>query len=219
MQQILPNLVDPTQNAINLKMLTLQSQVKNGLSWFYWIAGLSVLNSVIYLTGNSMTFAIGLGATQFVDGFTTALARQASASMVPMVHAVGITLDLFFAGLFALCGWLGRKRIVWIILLGMAFYVLDALLVLAFKDWLGAIFHGIALGGIIRGLKAMSDLTKLEKSLALGDLTAIQQLTVAQPPADPATRRKNLLRFTGLALGSVVLLFVLLLIYFQATLG
>src|SRR5574340_77246 len=41
----------------------------NGANWFYWIAGLSVVNSVIVLFGGAWYFLVGLGATQFVDGF------------------------------------------------------------------------------------------------------------------------------------------------------
>jgi len=49
----------------------LENQVRSGASWFFWIAGLSVINAVILLAGGSWNFLIGLGITQFVSALGT----------------------------------------------------------------------------------------------------------------------------------------------------
>src|SRR5437016_14082822 len=41
----------------------LEKQLKSGGSWFYWIAGLSLINSAIALSGSGMRFILGLGVT------------------------------------------------------------------------------------------------------------------------------------------------------------
>src|SRR5216117_2936789 len=40
------------------------AQLKSGASWFYWIAGLSLINSIVAFTGGQWAFLFGLGITQ-----------------------------------------------------------------------------------------------------------------------------------------------------------
>ncbi|MBI4332353.1 MAG: hypothetical protein HY673_13855 [Chloroflexi bacterium] len=47
--------------------LKLENRFKGGASWFYWIAGLSMLNTLFVIIGAGWTFFIGLGITQVVD--------------------------------------------------------------------------------------------------------------------------------------------------------
>lgn len=35
-------------------------QAKSGANWFFWIAGMSIFNSLIQLLGGSLNFVIGL---------------------------------------------------------------------------------------------------------------------------------------------------------------
>ena len=39
------------------------AQLKSGASWFYWIAGLSLINSIAAVSGGSWRFILGLGIT------------------------------------------------------------------------------------------------------------------------------------------------------------
>lgn len=49
--------------------LELETRLNSGAGWFYWIAGLSLLNSIIMLSGSDLYFVIGLGITQIIDVF------------------------------------------------------------------------------------------------------------------------------------------------------
>ena len=49
------------------KNLALERQITNGANWFFWIAGLSLINSVLHLAGVSISFLIGLGLTELID--------------------------------------------------------------------------------------------------------------------------------------------------------
>lgn len=175
---------DMTQISIAKKILALENQVKVGINWFFWIAGLSLLNSIIFFAGGSITFVVGLGATQIIDVFSSALAREINSGAGTLIRVVGFILDFLFAGIFALCGILGRKRFRWAIIIGMVLYALDGLISLAFRDWLGAFFHAFALTGLWRGLKAINDLALLEKSQTSGDMASLQNLISSQQPAD-----------------------------------
>ena len=55
-----------------------EAAFKGGANWFFWIAGLSVINSLIITFGGEMSFVIGLGITQFIDGISIALKENGS---------------------------------------------------------------------------------------------------------------------------------------------
>src|SRR2546430_15326300 len=43
--------------------------VRSGANWLIWIAGLSLVNSVLFVTGSHWSFFLGLAATQVSDAF------------------------------------------------------------------------------------------------------------------------------------------------------
>ena len=45
----------------------------SGGSWFYWIGGASILNSVLNAAGTQWGLAVGLGVTYLIDGFAEGL--------------------------------------------------------------------------------------------------------------------------------------------------
>jgi len=208
MEQV-SNSADTTQISVARKMLALENQIKGGTSWFFWIAGLSILNSIIFFTGGSITFVVGLGATQIIDGFVSALVKEVSSGAGTIFRVIGFGLDFLFAGVFAVGGILGRKKIRWAVIVGMVLYGFDGLLSLAFGDWLSTIFHILALSGLWRSQKAISELMLLEKSQSAGDLTSLQKLIAEKPPVDTATYQKNIIRFSLI----IVIPFLLLLAF------
>ncbi|HEU0264126.1 MAG TPA: hypothetical protein VFR01_00200, partial [Geobacterales bacterium] len=139
----------------------LDQQLKNGASWFYWIAGLSVLNSLIFMFGGNVSFIVGLAITQFVDGFFGAVAAEVNSPALPMIiKGMAIVMDLLVAGVFVAFGYLGRKGYRWAMITGIAIYLLDGVLYLIVADWLPVLFHAWALWSIWTGLKAMNELKK-----------------------------------------------------------
>jgi hypothetical protein len=156
------------------KKISLQRSMKGGLGWFYWIAGLSLINTVVFFFGGSITFVVGLGITQFIDGFVIAFSEMVGDQLSILVRLIGFGLDLAVAGIFVLIGRLGLKGYRWIVYIGMALYALDALIFLAFKIWIGVAFHGLALVGLWRGLAAQKELRKYDQ-LSVREVPSIKQ--------------------------------------------
>jgi hypothetical protein len=157
--------VDPAQLALAQKRLTLVRNMKTGVNWFYWIAGLSIINTIIYLTGGTLNFVMGLGMTQVVDAFMSGVAETAARNgtdLALVAQGVGVVVDVLIAGLFILFGVLGNKRKRGWLIAGMVLYTLDMLIFLALQLWVGALFHLVALFGLFQGLRAMNQLRKLE---------------------------------------------------------
>jgi hypothetical protein len=140
----------------------LRGQHRNGANWFFWIAGLSLVNSVLAVTGASMRFIFGLGITQVAD----ALGGIAEGEGSGIAKAVAFGISLVLAGFVALFGLASLKRIHPLYVLGMVLYFLDGLLMLVFQDWLGAGFHAFVLWGLWRGLAASRQLRRIEAATA-----------------------------------------------------
>jgi hypothetical protein len=129
----------------------LEKQLKGGGSWFYWIAGLSLINSVIALSGSGARFILGLGITQIFDELAQGIGSGGG-------MAVAVVLDLLVAAMFVFFGVFAIKRRTWSFIVGMALYALDGLIFLIAQDWLGVGFHAFALFCLFRGFKACREL-------------------------------------------------------------
>ena len=126
------------------------AQMKSGSSWFYWIAGLSLINSIIAFTGSDWRFLFGLGITQVFDAIGQGIGNAG--------HAVALVLDLAVAGLFVFLGVFAGKGHLWAFIVGMVLFGLDGLLMVLATDWLGVAFHALVLYWLFRGLKACREL-------------------------------------------------------------
>lgn len=118
-------------------------RVRASAKWFYWIAGLSMLNSLVVIFGGKLHFVVGLGITSVVDAFAR---RVGSAGSV-----LAIIINGFVAGVLVLIGTFAVKTRRWAFLVGMALYLLDGLLLVSVKDYLGVAFHAYVLFAIYRG--------------------------------------------------------------------
>jgi hypothetical protein len=154
-QSLNPQDSDP-QTTLEQKRLKLKTTFKDGTNWFYWIAGLSIVNSIGSLMGASINFVIGLGVTQAIDE----IAKEGRGS----ASSIGFIFNLLIAGFFIMMGKLGQKRRKWAVVLGIVIYLLDTLLFVAINDWLGVAFHALALIWLWQGFRAMNDLIALEKT-------------------------------------------------------
>ena len=156
----------PNQTALIAQKLRLEQALKGSSSWFIIIAGLSLVNSVLYLAGTSVHFIFGLGFTQIVD----AIAHGAGGA--------GVVLDLVINGIvaavFALFWNFARKGEKWAWLAGMGLYVMDGLILLLFKDFLSVAFHGWALYRMSSGLKVLPLLEQLKAPSANGIVSSSQ---------------------------------------------
>lgn len=135
---------------------------KSGANWFYWIAGLSMLTSIIGFAGGGWRFFVSLGTTQVIDGFAEGL----SIELGDATRIVALVLDLLVTGAFASFGWLAGKKYLWAYVVGMAVFLLDGLVALMFSDWISVGVHVLVLYLMFRGLQAGRNLVALEQEMA-----------------------------------------------------
>ena len=136
----------------------------NGANWFYWVAGLSLVNSVILLTGGGTFFVVGLGVTLLADSIAAGVAEEAP-ELAQTAKIIAFCFDLFVAAVVAGFGWLSGKRYLAVFAIGMVLYLLDGLLFVLIQDWMSVGFHAFALFCMAGGFKAFLELNKVEAAL------------------------------------------------------
>jgi len=152
---------EPTKNDSAAEDFALRHQLKSGANWFYWIAGLSLVNSVISLFDGNWNFAAGLGITQIFDGIARFSVEEGSGNWI---KAVFFSLDLVVAGMFILLGVFANRRQSWAFIVGMTLYTLDGVILIFAGDILGIIIHAVALYFLFRGFTAARQMVQLEKT-------------------------------------------------------
>lgn len=131
----------------------LEKQLKSAASWFYFIGALSLINTVIALSGSDWGFVVGLAMTQIMD----AIAREVG--VVGMI--ISVVFDVTIAATFIVFGIFAAKRYKWAFITGMVVYALDTLLILLAQIWLSLLFHILALYCIFKGFQAGNKLTQI----------------------------------------------------------
>jgi hypothetical protein len=149
-------------NYDNIQRAHLIQRFKSGANWFYWIAGLTIVTSLITFFGGGIRFLFGLGITQIIDGIAQAL----SADVGGAAKVVALVLDLIVTGIFVLFGYLSNQKHLWAYIVGMVVFLLDGLLSLIFQDWISVLAHGLVLFWLFRGYQAGRELLSLEKAMA-----------------------------------------------------
>ena len=120
-----------------------EPEIQRGANWFWWIAGLSIVNTVMIHSGSDRNFVIGLGFTLIAD------------TMFREYMLIAFAIDAVALAIIAGLGFFSRKGYLWAFITGIVLYSLDALIYLAFQDWMSVAFHGLALFYMIRGAKKL----------------------------------------------------------------
>ncbi|TAL04594.1 MAG: hypothetical protein EPO07_04890 [Verrucomicrobia bacterium] len=128
-------------------------RVRASASWFYWVAGLSLVNSVVAFSGGEWRFLFGLGVTQIFDAIGHGIEGTGK--------FIALFLDLLAAGALVLFGVFAGKRHTWAFITGMVLLGLDGGIQLLGQDWIGAAFHGYVLFRLFQGMQACRELNSL----------------------------------------------------------
>ena len=121
------------------------ARVRSAANWFFWIAALSLLNTMMVLAKSGTVMALGLGTTLVLD---------AIGGPIPLA------LSLTCIGFSALLGWQARQFKLWPFYVGMALYAIDALIFVLATDWIGMAVHAFVLFSLFMGAASLRTLRK-----------------------------------------------------------
>ena len=140
--------------------------VAGAARWFWWIAGLSLVNTILIHSGSETSFVVGLGFTMMAD------------IIFKSVKAVAFGIDAVAIIFFFLMGRFALRGHVWAFVVGGVLYTLDACIYLYFKDFMPLGFHGFALFYIGRGAFTLHNSLKAAEVLSFST-------PATPPPAAP----------------------------------
>lgn len=159
--------VDPE---VIIARMKIDTKFRNSMNWFYWIAGLSFINSILAAFGANLSFTVGLGITQLVDALAIIITNDLGITNHLLI-IFSLVISLLFSGLFVLFGFLANKRKKGAIITGMVLYALDGILCFVIGIYIDGLFHLLALWGLFTGLRL----------LANGEVTIKEEKVVESP--------------------------------------
>lgn len=120
----------------------LDQRIRSGASWFYWVAALSLINTVLRFTNVGIGFAVGLGFTSVTD------------RMFHSAPAVAVAISAVCSGVIALFGWFAIKRHAWAFIVGLLVLLFDTLICVRDEAWISVAFHAWAIASIFMAFRA-----------------------------------------------------------------
>ncbi|MEP7156441.1 MAG: hypothetical protein ABI905_11755 [Betaproteobacteria bacterium] len=136
----------------NERSSVLMTQIGSSANWFYWVAALSLVNTVVAILGSKWSFIIGLGLPQLLISEATRmrLAADPPALLIATLWGVSFAMTAFFAA----CGWFAGRPSIVAFIAGAALFALDSIIFLIAGDWIGVAFHAVVLYMFWKGITA-----------------------------------------------------------------
>jgi hypothetical protein len=145
--------------------------IKSAAHWFWWIVGLSLINTVLIHSGSQTSFAVGLGFTLLAD----VVFRE--------WMVVALVFDVLVIGFFVAMGVFAVRGHRWAFLIGGLVYAADALIFLYFQDFLALALHGWALFSITTGGMTLHRAIKAAKTVPSGSGSSLEPIATTAAPA------------------------------------
>jgi len=140
----------------------LEQRIERGANWFYWIAGLSAVNSILGAFEAERSFPLGLGITQAIDGLASGLESGFATTF-------GFIADAVIVLLVAMVGYAARRGLGTYVV-GMVLYGLDGTINLLVGDWFGVGLHAFALYAMFTGVRAFKERAAVQAMTGIGRL-------------------------------------------------
>lgn len=123
-----------------------RTSVLHSADWFFWLAILSVINSLIVYFYNIPNTPMALGITQWIDGTQSGIKSSLTEGW--------LVIDLLIAAALAGFGLLARRGSDIAFVVGIFVYLIDAFLTIGVRDFFGFGVHLVALFFLFKGLLA-----------------------------------------------------------------
>lgn len=136
-----------------------EATVRNSASWLFLIAGLSVVNTILSISGVTWVFALGLGVTQVMDYIRVITAREAPAAVM-LVTVIAIILEIIITAVYVMLGIFARKGKRWAFVVAAILYGFDTLLSFLSFSVICIGLHIWAMVSLIRGAIACGEVSE-----------------------------------------------------------
>ena len=150
----------------NIRYAQAVQHYKAGANWFYWLAGLSIITSLIAFFGGGIQFIFSLGITNIIDAIAAEVSGRVGGGSGAKV--VALVLDLIITGIFVLFGYLSNQKMIWAYAVGIVVFLLDGVMSLLMSDLISVLAHAFVLFFLIRGFMAGRELLAIAMVAVIG---------------------------------------------------
>jgi hypothetical protein len=123
-----------------------RSSVLHAADWFFWLALLSITNTLVVYYYQTPNTPVALGLTQWLDG--------TSGVFNGVMSSGELLTNILIAGVLAGFGLMARRGSDLAFVVGIFLYVIDTFLTMGLGDFFGFGVHLTALFFIVKGLLA-----------------------------------------------------------------
>ena len=120
--------------------------ILHGANWFFWLAILSVINTLLVFQYRLPNTPVALAITQWLDG--------TAGGFNPTMSTQSLIINLLIAAALAGFGYLARRGSDLAFVVGIFLYVVDSILMIGLRDLFGFSVHLIGLFFLVKGLLA-----------------------------------------------------------------
>jgi hypothetical protein len=132
--------------------------IRRSASWFYWIAGLSLINVLTMASGSGYSMVLGTGISQITQRLAQTYWETGAAAPALALY----TFTLLFIASFVFFGRKASQPMVWPFIAGMVLYGIDSIVFIFSADYVGIGFHAFVLYMLYRGLAALLRLNRTQ---------------------------------------------------------
>ncbi len=159
----------PQSQPINPQPPKKNSFSSDGPGVFYYIAGISLLNSVLIIF--KVGFYGSLAITTLISGIGLVIAESVNGGTMAsfIINAIAFLINAVIAGIVAGFGYISGKGHAWAYVVGMIAYTVDALIMLWLGDWIEVLVHLYVLYLLWKGWSA---LRKINVTIAKAESTS-----------------------------------------------
>lgn len=125
-----------------------RTSILHGANWFFWLAILSLINTLLVFYYGLPNLPFALGITQWLDG-TMGFGRSGVA-----MTTSALLVNILVAGVLAMFGLLARRGSDVAFVVGIFLYAIDAMLAIGLRDFFAFGVHLIGLFFLVKGLLA-----------------------------------------------------------------
>ena len=119
--------------------------VQSSASWFWWVAGLSMINAISAMLHSGYGMVLGLGITQMIDAMVFYGLDGEPVQPAMATRTVHLALVLGICGVFVALGVFAKRHSALAFVIGMVLYLADSMVYVLARDWIGVGFHAFVL--------------------------------------------------------------------------
>lgn len=139
-----PN-VHPTVFPPDNQEVFIDEDVRKAANWFYWKAGLTVVNSILAIAGVYWQFFLGLTLPQLFHGIVVGISQLSPDANLKPFQGIVFVISLIGSGLVGFFGYQAKQGKKWAFILGIIIFAFDGLLYLLTLSIFGIVIHVYAI--------------------------------------------------------------------------